>query len=276
MRDSTTNSAGPGGFGADVRSQAARRLSRPRWAETWLWRIHRCAHSLIPVKKWWLIGGAVVVVLLAGVLAGPWIYGKFIAEDSTPAASVSTQGAQAASGSVDGPWVVSAGEGANKTAAGYTVSEILNGARVTVVGTTDQVSGAVSISGQKMTAAELVVQVAGIATDNSHRDGQFRSNVMDTAAYPTAKFTLAAPVDLASLPTDGTAATVPVTGTLTLKDQTRPVSVDVKVLHSGDTLVASGNVPVTWSDYGITPPSLGFVTVDDHGTVDILVSLAHA
>lgn len=229
----------------------------------------------MPVKKWWIIGGAVVVVLL-GVLAGPWIYGQFIAEDDAPAASVSTEGAQAATGSVDGEWAVGPGEGANATAAGYTVSEILNGARVTVVGTTDQVNGNVSIAGQKLTAAEIVVQVAGIATDNARRDGQFRGNVMDADTFPNAKFTLTAPVDLAALPTDGTAATVKADGTLTLKDQTRPVTVDVKVLHSGDTLIASGAVPVTWSDYGITPPSLGFVTVDGNGTVDFLVSLARA
>ena len=67
----------------------------------------------VPMKKWWLIGGAVVLVL-AGLLAGPWIYGKFIAEDDAPAASVSTEGAQAASGSVDGQWAVGPGEGANR------------------------------------------------------------------------------------------------------------------------------------------------------------------
>lgn len=229
----------------------------------------------MPVKKWWIVGGVVVVVVLA-VLVGPWVYGKFIAEDDAPAASVSTEGAQAATGSVDGQWVVTTGSGANETAAGYTVSEILNGARVTVVGTTGQVSGAVSISERKMTAAEVVVQVADIATDNSRRDNQFRGNVMDAAAFPTATFTLDAPVDLASLPTDGTPATVRATGALTLKGQSRPVSVDVKVLHSGDTLIASGSVPVTWSDYGLTPPSLGFVTVDGNGTVDFLVSLTRA
>ncbi|WP_430335802.1 YceI family protein [Rhodococcus sp. ACT016] len=216
------------------------------------------------------------VLVQVAELAGPWIYGTFIAEDDAPAAAVSTEDAQAATGSVNGQWIVATGQGSNKTAAGYTVSEILNGARVTVVGTTDRVSGTVSIAEQKMTSAEVLVQVADIATDNSRRDGQFRGNVMDAAAFPTATFTLAAPVDLASVPTDGTAATVPVTGTLTLRDQTRPVSIDVKVLHSGDTLVASGNVPVDWSDYGITPPSLGFVTVDDHGTVDFLVSLTRA
>ena len=237
---------------------------------------HRPPHSYsVPMKKSWLIAGAVVVVLV-GVLVGPWMYGTFIAQDDAPAATVSTEGARPASGPVDGQWAVGPGEGANATAAGYTVSEILNGARVTVVGTTDQVNGNVSIAGEKLTAAEVVVQVAGIATDNARRDSAFREDVLDAETFPTAKFALTTPVDLASLPTDGTAATVKADGTLTLEDQTRPVSVDVKVLHSGDTLVASGAIPVTWSDYGITPPSLGFVTVDDHGTVDFLISLARA
>ncbi len=96
---------------------------------------------------------------------------------------------------------------------------------------------------------------------------------MDTDAYPTATFVLADPVDLSALPTDGTTATLPVTGTLTLKDRSLPVTVDVEVLRSGAELVASGSVPVTWSDFGgSSPPSLGFVTVDDRGSVDFLVS----
>ncbi|WP_206615306.1 YceI family protein [Rhodococcus spongiicola] len=227
------------------------------------------------MKKWWIIGVAVVVVFV-GVLAGPWAWGTFIAKDDAPAATVSTEGAQAASGPVDGQWTVTPGSEANVTAAGYRVSEVLNGARVHVVGSTDQVTGSVDISGQKMTSAEVVVQVAGIATDNGLRDGQFRNNVMDVTAFPTASFTIDSPVDLTALPADGTATTVTANGSLTLKGQTRPASVDVTVLHSGDSLIASGSIPVTWTDYGITPPSLGFVTVDDSGTVDFLVNLARA
>lgn len=137
-------------------------------------------------------------------------------------------------------------------------------------------AGTADVSGEKLSGAQVVVQVAAIATDNSRRDGQFRGNVMAADTFPTATFTLTTPVDPASLPTDGTATTVKADGRLTLEDQTRPVTVDVKVLHAGDKLVASGSVPVTWSDYGITPPSLGFVTIDDAGTVDFLVSMDRA
>lgn len=225
------------------------------------------------MKKLWWIGGAVVLIVLA-LLVGPWAYGKFVAEDDAPAAAVSTEGAQAAVGSIDGNWTVVPGQGDNLSAAGYTVHEILNGASVTVVGTTDQVSGTATIEAQKLTAGEVTVQVAGIATDSGRRDSQFTGNVMDVATYPTATFTIDAPVDLSSVPSDGTTATVTVPGTLTLKGQSRPVTVDMTVLHSGDSLIASGSIPVTWTDFGVQPPSLGFVTVDGSGSVDFLVSLA--
>lgn len=65
------------------------------------------------MKKIWWIGGAVVVVVLA-LLVGPWAYGKFIAEDDAPAAVVSTEGAEAASGSIDGQWTVVAGQGTTR------------------------------------------------------------------------------------------------------------------------------------------------------------------
>ncbi|GAA4481238.1 hypothetical protein GCM10023094_29000 [Rhodococcus olei] len=223
-------------------------------------------------RRWRIIGGIVAVAVLA-LAAGPWVYGTWIAEDDEPAAAVSTSGARPAEGGVDGQWTVVPGSAPNQTAAGYTVHEILNGADVTVVGSTGDVSGSATVESGKLTAAEVTVQVASIKTDNSRRDGQFAGNVMNVKAHPTATFVLDAPVDLAAVPTDGTAGAVTATGTLTLKGTALPVTVDVEVLRSGTALIASGSVPVTWTDFGVTPPSLGFVTVDGAGTVDFLVSL---
>lgn len=226
-------------------------------------------------KLWWFLGGGVLIVILA-VLVGPWAYGTFIAEDDAPAASVSIEGARAARGSVDGQWTVTPGTDVNKTAAGYTVHEILNGASVTVVGSTGEVSGTATVEAGKLTAGEVTVQVASIVTDQPRRDNQFRGNVMDSATHPTATFVLGSPVDLTGIPTDGSTATVRATGTLTLKGQSRPETVDVEVLRSGDALIASGSIPITWSDYGVQAPRLGFVTVDPTGTVDFLVNLGRA
>ncbi|SEK59686.1 YceI family protein [Rhodococcus maanshanensis] len=226
-------------------------------------------------RRWWVLGGIAVVAVLA-VVAGPWVYGTWIAEDDAPAASVSTSGAQPATGEVNGRWVVDAGLPPNETAAGYTVHEILNGASVTVVGSTGEVSGSATVEAEKLTAGEITVQVASIATDDPRRDGQFDTRVMSTGEFPTATFVVDGPVDLSGLPRDGTTGTVTATGTLTIKGVARPVTVDVEVLRSGDSLVASGSIPVTWTDFGVQPPSLGFVTVDGSGTVDFLVSLRRA
>lgn len=223
-------------------------------------------------KRWWIVGGVVVVAVLA-LIAGPWVYGNWIAEDDAPAAAVSTEGARAAEVDVDGQWTVVPGSDPNRTAAGYTVHEILNGASVTVVGSTGDVSGTATVADGTLTAAEFTVEVGSVTTDNARRDGQFAGNVMNTRTYPTATFTLDAPVDLSAVPADGTSATLPATGTLTLRNASRPVTVDVEVLRSGTELVASGAIPVTWTDFGVTPPSLGFVTVDESGSVDFLVSL---
>ncbi|WP_338887133.1 YceI family protein [Rhodococcus sovatensis] len=225
-------------------------------------------------RKWWTVGAIVVVLVALGVTVGPWAYGKFIADSDAPAATVSTSGAQAAStDDIDGTWTIAEGDASNMTAAGYTVAEVLNGADVTVVGTTADVSGEVTIEGNSLTAGEVTVQTNSITTDSDRRDSQFRGNIFDTATYPTATFTFDSPVDLSSLPKDGTTTTVTAEGTLTLKDQTRPVSVEIEVLQSGDTLIASGSIPTTWSDFGIEPPSLGFVTVEGSGSVDFLINL---
>ncbi|KQU07595.1 hypothetical protein ASG56_08950 [Rhodococcus sp. Leaf7] len=225
-------------------------------------------------KKWWIAAAVVVVLAIVALVVGPRIYSSL--ESSDPAASVSTSGAVAATGDLDGRWTVTPGDDANRTSAGYTVAEVLNGTDVTVVGTTPDVSGSATIADQQLTAGEIVVQTATITTDSDRRDNQFRGNIFDVAANPTATFTVTSPVDLSSVPTDGTTATVTMDGTLTLKGQTRDVSVDTQVLRSGETIVASGSIPATWADYGIEPPSLGFVTVDPAGSVDFLVTLAAA
>ncbi|MBY6537146.1 YceI family protein [Rhodococcus sp. BP-349] len=225
-------------------------------------------------KKWWITGAVVVVLAIVALVVGPRIYSSI--ESSDPAASVSTSGAEAATGDLDGEWTVTPGDSANPTSAGYTVAEVLNGTDVTVVGTTPDVSGSATIANQQLTAGEIVVQTETITTDSDRRDNQFRGNIFDVANNPTATFTVTSPVDLSTVPTDGTTATVTLDGTLTLKGQTRDVSVETQVLRSGETIVASGNISATWTDYGIEPPSLGFVTVDPTGSVDFLVTLGKA
>ena len=49
----------------------------------------------------------------------------------------------------------------------------------------------------------------------------------------------------------------------------------VDVQRAGDTIVAAGSVPVTWTDFNVTPTDFaGFVTVEPTGAIEFLVTLA--
>ncbi|MCP1131673.1 YceI family protein, partial [Robbsia andropogonis] len=52
---------------------------------------------------------------------------------------------------------------------------------------------------------------------------------------------------------------------------TKDVTAKLQVGLNGDGVDISGSVPITFSDYGVQAPSLGFVKVDDAGSVEFLV-----
>jgi polyisoprenoid-binding protein YceI len=98
---------------------------------------------------------------------------------------------------------------------------------------------------------------------------------MEVDTYPTATFTLTDPIE-AAVPADGEVQTVQATGELTMHGVTQTVEVPLQAALSGDGVQVSGSIPITFSDYGVTAPSLGFVEVEDQGTVEFLVAATPA
>lgn len=217
---------------------------------------------------------AVVVVGLGATaaIAGPAFYRDVIVGEpsAAPTVSVTPGSTSIAADDVSGDWSIGAG-----STAGYRLDEVLNGTDVTVVGTTDEVSGTVTVDGDTVTAATVTVDVASIATDSGNRDQYFRNVALETERFPTATFTLAEPID-AAVPADGQVETVQATGDLTMHGVTQRVTVDLQAALSGDGVQVSGSVPVSFSDYGVEAPSLGFVEVEDSGTVEFLVAATPA
>lgn len=232
-------------------------------------------------------GAAVVAVLAVG---GPFVYTNVIAGDvpAPLAAGPSEAASQAAtgsrSGSADGSAAASGGATAQAGAddgrwratdasqAGYRVKEILLGQDHEAVGRTSAVTGEVTVQGAKVTKGGFTVDLTTVRSDQDRRDKQFHNRIMDTAAHPTAKFTLTGPIDISSL-TAGS-GTVPATGNLTLRGTTHPVTVDLKVQRSGANIQVSGSIPVVFADWDIPNPSFGPVSTDDHGQIEFALVLA--
>jgi polyisoprenoid-binding protein YceI len=231
-------------------------------------------------SRWrWTVAGVVAVAVLA--VAGPFVYINFIKSDApapltaattAPTTPATTQAGQSASdGSIAGTYSVTSG-----SQAGYRVKEVLFGQDAEAVGRTSAVTGQITVDGTRVTAGDFSVDLTTVQSDESRRDNQFQTRIMDTATYPTATFKLAQPIELAALPADGASVTAKALGQLTLRGTTREVMVDVSAQRSGGSIRLSGQIPVTFADFNIPNPSFGPASTEDHGLIEFLLVLARA
>ena len=226
------------------------------------------------MPKKWIIALAVLVVAVLAVVGGTALYARIENNRAPDELALSTPSAPAADSTPAGPveldslagtWTVSDG-----SQAGYRVDEVLNGQDVTVVGRTTDVTGSVTVTGSELTAADVTVSMTSVTTDNSSRDRQFL-DILSTSEHPTATFVLTSPVDIAAI-ADGV-ADVEAAGDLTVAGVTRPVTVTLGAQTTAGGVEVSGSIPVTFSDFDVDAPNLGFVKVEDAGTVEMLLQL---
>jgi polyisoprenoid-binding protein YceI len=224
-------------------------------------------------KHWiaWLVG--LVVVAVAGIVGGPYLYIHVFDGNEAAPLAISGTGDTTTAVAVAGSWKVGTG-----SQAGYRVHETLVGQSTTAVGRTSNVTGSAAISGTQLSSATFTVDMATVASDKSERDSRFRgSSVMDTAQYPNGTFTLTQPVALGQIPAPGKKVTERATGNLILHGVTRSVTFDVTAVRTGSTIQVQGSIPVTFSDFGVTAPDIaGFVKVDSSGQIEFLLNLTRS
>ncbi|WP_445443820.1 YceI family protein [Clavibacter sp. km1a] len=211
-----------------------------------------------------IIGVAGGVVVLAGAFAafgGP-LYKQLAGTPDAAPSLAATAGTGAALGDLSGDWTVG-----GSSYAGYRVDEVLNGTPVTVNGRTSDVTGTVTVAGSQVTAGSIDVDVTTIATDQPPRDAYFQGEAMDTKSFPRATFTLTQPIAANGVEA-GVPQTYEVTGDLALHGVTKPVTAEVQASFTQDAGQIVGSIPITFQDFGVEAPSLGFVTVEDHGSVE--------
>jgi polyisoprenoid-binding protein YceI len=217
------------------------------------------------------IGAGAVVLGGAGLVFGPSIYASYAASvvDAPPTLERVDPGTKTAVDleNLSGTWSVAKG-----SYAGYRVKEVLQGNNVTVNGRTEEVSGSLTADGLTLTAATVTVDVASITTPEPPRDIYFRDVALQVSKFPDATFTLTEPVT-AEEPTPGEPQSFEATGELTLHGVTQEVTADLEAVLTASGGQVSGRIPITFEDYGVEAPSLGFVEVEDQGSVEFLLNL---
>jgi polyisoprenoid-binding protein YceI len=211
------------------------------------------------------VGAAVVVVGGVAAIFGPGWYADRAEDSVADKPSLSASAAPADGADSSGTWTVSDG-----SYAGYRLDEVLRGEDVTVTGRTEDVTGEVTIAESEVTEASIEVKVATIATDSGNRDGYFRENAIEADQFPTATFELTEPAALEEGATE-----VELVGDLTVHGETKSVTVEAEVGGDGtNALQVVGSVPITFADFGVEAPNLGFVSVEDTGSVEFSLDLA--
>jgi len=197
-----------------------------------------------------------------------------------PVAPGATAGATAApgpgsGGGSGGTWTVDTSIGSfadfSSSFVGYRVDETLAGNKAnTAVGRTPGVSGSLTLDGSTVTSVEITADLTQLKSDDSRRDGQLRRQAIETSTFPTATFTLTQPIDLGSVPADGSTYDVQATGDLTLHGVTRSVTIPLHAEVGGDVVTVTGSIDIAFADYAVVPPtSFVVLSIEDHGIMEL-------
>lgn len=201
------------------------------------------------------------------------------ATDEPAATDGAATSAAPADGELAGTWTVAAG-----SQAGYRVREQLAGfdAETDAVGRTSDVSGSITLvtarDGLQLTEGSITVDTTTIASDEDRRDDRMRSEGLQTDTYPTATFTISAPVDVPAAALDGTAVELTLLGDLELHGVTRAVSIPATAQLIDGQIQVAGAVTFALADFEITAPNVGgfIISIADEGALEFLVVLARA
>jgi len=258
------------------------------------------------MQKHWKKIVIAVVALAVVVVAGSFIYAKIIndapakttkqdaidvtqttaAGDATsapegggtgtgatdsPTVPAATGSESAATGEVDGDWSIGSGSTVN-----YRVTESINGFDTEGVGSTESVSGSLTIAGTSVTSGQFTVDMTTFKSNESRRDGQFNGRIMAVDEFPTATFVLTDPIEFGSIPGPGETVTATATGDLTLRGTTKSVTFEVNAAYDNDIIGVQGAIPVLFADFGIPNPSFATVSTEDHGLLEFVLAFTRS
>ena len=155
-----------------------------------------------------------------------------------------------------------------KSSVRYQVDENIVGQKAsTATGTTQGIAGDIALNRVTPGASrvgEIVVNVEQFHSDSSLRDARIRSDFLESHQYSLVRFVTDQITGLPASVQVGTRYDVVLTGKLTIKDSTRPVSWKASATLEGDELHVVGDTTVKMSDYGVGPISVvGLVSTSD-------------
>lgn len=156
----------------------------------------------------------------------------------------------------------------------YRAREVLAGQTLPndAVGSTRQVTGTIVLGpdGTVVDQSKISVDLRGLKSDQSMRDGFLQRSTLNTAEFPTAEFVPAEAKGLPwPLPTTGE-ATFQLIGTLTVRGVTKPATWEVTAAFAPQEVTGRATTSFTMADFDIPKPSVPRVaSIEDQLRLEI-------
>ncbi len=219
-------------------------------------------------------GGVTYAYFFSGLRQSPAVLAL-----ATPTPSA-TASASASAGT--GTWTIVTG-----SLVGYRVNEQFVGQSSAhqAVARTGEVTGKVVIAQSggtyEMTSTTITVQLANLASVDSvagynvtNRD-RIVQRSLEVSSFPTASFT-AQSVALPAGVDTGQAVNITVPGQLTVHGVTKTVTANLQLRVTGTTAQIAGTINTNMTEFGVSPPSIGFTTVQPAVTIEFSLNLTSA
>lgn len=145
----------------------------------------------------------------------------------------------------------------------FIIFEELRGQPVDVVGASNQVAGEIAVDLADLSTAQVgVIQINArtLVTDSDRRNQAIRNQILNTDAYELITFTPTAITGLSGAGAAGQGYTFQLSGDLTIRDQTQPVTFEVTVQAASEAqLTGTAKATIKRGDFGLNIPSVPFV-----------------
>jgi polyisoprenoid-binding protein YceI len=154
----------------------------------------------------------------------------------------------------------------SESSAKYVVEETLRGLNSTAVGTSSGISGEIYLTRDGLSGnatSRFVVDLNALRSDEGMRDNYIKQNTLQTSRFPNAEFVIERVEGFPSNYSENSEVQLTLHGNLTVKDVTRPVSWTVLARQSGNTLTATADTDIKFSQFNMTPPTVPIATVRD-------------
>lgn len=228
---------------------------------------------------WYLFGRpAPAEVGLGTPSPAPTATASVTAEPGTTTGPGTTPGGNGGEAGLDGTWTVDPSVGSfadfSNSFVGYRVREELVGIGATeAVGRTPDVAGTVTVVDGVVTEGSFAADLTTLRSDETRRDGQLRTQALETNRFPDATFTLTAPFEVGALAT-GETVTGSLLGDLTLHGVTRFVELEFQARLADGVVTVVASTEIVFADFGIAQPRAMIVlSVADRGTLELQLHL---